>query len=46
MKSSPHIIGEFNKLPREMSHKSEFSTHISREGYLGSGSHNITLSAT
>jgi hypothetical protein len=34
MKSSPHIIGEFIRLPRKMSSKREFSTHISREGYV------------
>jgi len=45
MKSSPHIIGEFIKLPREMSSKREFSPHISREGYVVGGSHKITLSA-
>ena len=36
-KSSPHIIGELKKLRREMSSKREFSSHISREGYLCSG---------
>lgn len=36
-KSSPHIIGDLKKLRREMTSKREFSSHISREGYLGSG---------
>jgi hypothetical protein len=36
-KSSPHIIGELKKLRSEMSSKREFSSHISREGYLGGG---------
>ena len=45
MKNSTHIIGEFIRIPREMSSKREFSTHISREGYVVGGSHKITLSA-
>ena len=36
-KSSPHIIRELKKLRREMSSNREFSSHISREGYLGGG---------
>ena len=36
-KSSPHIIGELKRLRREMTSKREFSSHISREGYLGGG---------
>jgi hypothetical protein len=46
MKNSTHIIGEFIRLPREMSSKREFSPHISREGYVVGSSHKITLSAT
>ena len=45
MKNSTHIIGEFIRLPREMSSKREFSPHISREGYVVVSSHKITLSA-
>ena len=36
-KSSPHIIGELLRLRREMPSKNQFSSHISRGGYLDGG---------